>query len=333
MNTTQLVGHLAGQRLLVVGDLVLDEYQIGRVSRLSREAPVPVLEQTRAEYVPGGACNPAANIRSLGSDALLIGLLGQDEAGARLSAELQRRGLDLAGIVHDPARPTTHKTRIVAEGSYVFAHHLARVDRLSHAPALPEMEQALRRRIAAHMPGRRALLVSDYGGGVVSPAVIAAIRAAARDQHALTIVDSQGDLSRFVGFDLIRCNRQEAERYLGQTLADDAAFAQALARLLAQLDAGGMVITRGADGLSLMPRGGRAQHLVSANRSQVFDVTGAGDTLIAVIALALAAGLDLRSAAWLGNAAAGVAVQHLGNVAVTSAELLAALDSAPGPGL
>ncbi|NUQ39241.1 MAG: bifunctional hydroxymethylpyrimidine kinase/phosphomethylpyrimidine kinase [Caldilineales bacterium] len=325
MSAAELVARLAGQRLLVVGDLVLDEYQIGRVSRLSREAPVPVLEQTRAEFLPGGACNPAANIHSLGSAALLVGLLGQDEAAARLTTELQRRGLDIPGLLVDPARPTTHKIRIVAEGSYVFAHHLARVDRLSQAAPAEAVEQALCDRIAALAPGCAAVLISDYCGGVITPAVIAAARAAARSQHALAIVDSQGDLGRFTGFDLIRCNRQEAERYLGRALEEDAAFAQALAQLLARLDAGGAVITRGAEGLSLMTRGGEAQHLASANRSQVFDVTGAGDTLIAVIALALAAGLDLRAAAGLGNAAAGVAVRRLGNVAVTPPQLLAAL--------
>ena len=319
-----LIARLAKRRILVVGDLLLDEYLIGRVRRLSREAPVPVLEQTRRRYLPGGAANPAANIRSLGSQAVVVGLLGRDETAELLRAALAALGIDMAGIVVDAERPTTRKTRIVAEGSYVFAHHLARVDHVSREPVQGDRERHLCDRIASLMPGCDAVLVSDYRSGAVTPAVVRTIRDAARRHDALSVVDSQGDLGQFRGFDLVRCNRQEAERYLGEPLHSDADFDQALGRLLAELEVGGMVISRGSEGLSLLDRGLEPQHLASTNRSQVFDVTGAGDTLTAVIALALAAGLDLRTAAQLGNLAAGIAVQRLGNVAVTAKELAAA---------
>ena len=319
------IDRLAGHRVLVVGDVFLDEYLIGRVERLSREAPVPVLEQTRREYRPGGAANPAVNIRSLGGAAIMAGVVGADDIARQLQQELEKRGVDVAGIIVDPSRPTTRKTRIVAEGGYVFAHHLARVDHLSRAPLDAAHERALRQRIVELMPGCRAALISDYRSGVVTPAVIETVRSAANDAGALTVVDSQGDLERFRGFDLVRCNRHEAARFLGRVLVEDDDFVWALTSLIDHLDAQAVVISRGSQGLSFLERGSQVRHLPSTNRSQVFDVTGAGDTQIAVITLALAAGLALPIAAYLGNAAAGVAVRHLGNVAITPKDLVTAL--------
>ncbi len=313
---------LTPRRILIVGDLVLDEYLIGRVSRLSREAPVPVLEQTRAEYMPGGAANPAANVQSLGSQAIMAGVLGADDAGRRLRELLAQRGVDLAGVITDPDRPTTQKTRIVAEGAYVFAHHLARVDRLSREPVSGDRERHLCDRIATLTPGVDAVLVSDYRLGVVTPAVVATVREEARRHGVLTTVDTQGNLAAFRGFDLVRCNAQEAAGYLGRALHTDGDFEEALRELVAGLDARMALISRGASGLSFITPEGEVRHLPASNRTQVFDVTGAGDTLIAVVTLALAAGLDLPTAAALGNRAAGIAVTRLGNVAVRPDEVL-----------
>ncbi|NOX61025.1 MAG: ribokinase [Chloroflexi bacterium] len=321
------IARLAGRRVLVIGDVFLDEYLIGRVQRLSREAPVPVLEQTRREYLPGGAANPAVNIQSLGGRAVMVGVVGADETAHLLRQELTARGVDIRGLLVDATRPTTRKTRIVAEGGYVFAHHLARVDHISRSALDAERAERLKRHIFELAPGCGAVLISDYRAGVVTPGALDAARAAARSAGALLIVDSQGDLSRFAGFDLVRCNRHEAARFLGRSLREDADFASALTDLAEMLDAGGVVISRGSEGLSFLARGREVQHLPSTNRSRVFDVTGAGDTQIAVITLALAAGLDLATAAYLGNAAAGVAVRHLGNVAVTPKDLLKALSS------
>jgi len=328
-----ITAQLANRRILVVGDLLLDEYLIGQVYRLSREAPVPVLEQTQTHYLPGGAANPAANILSLGSEAIVVGLLGQDETASLLRTKLDGLGIDMSGVVVDSERPTTRKTRIVAEGSYVFAHHLARVDHVNRKLVQGDRERHLCDRITSLMPGCDAVLVSDYRSGVITPAVVATIQTAARRHGVRSVVDSQGDLDQFSGFDLLRCNRQEAERYLDEPLSTHDDFEQALERLSAELRVGGMVISRGSDGLSLLDRQSlerspEPQHLTSTNRSKVFDVTGAGDTLIAVITLALAAGLDLRTAAQLGNLAAGIAVRRLGNVAVTAEELAAALVNA-----
>lgn len=319
--THSLISRIAHLRLLVVGDLVLDEYLIGRVQRLSREAPVPVLEQTRARYVPGGAANPAVNIQSLGGRAVMAGVVGEDAAAAQLRALLTERGVDLTGVITDPARPTSQKTRIVAEGAYVFAHHLARVDRLSRAPVADAEARRLGERITAIMPEVDAVLVSDYRLGVVAPAIVDTVRQQARRHQVLTVVDTQGNLSPFAGFDLLRCNAHEAAAYLGRPLQSDDDFAEALHELVQSLHARAAIITRGEAGLSGLAAGEEVFHLPARNRTQVFDVTGAGDVLIAVATLALAAGLDLRAAAALGNRAAGVAVTRLGNVAVTPADL------------
>ena len=316
-----LLARMTGLRILVVGDLVLDEYLIGRVSRLSREAPVPVLEQTRVQYVPGGAANPAVNIRSLGAQAVMAGLLGKDDAAVRLQELLADRGVDLAGVIIDPSRPTTHKVRLVAEGAYVFAHHLARVDRLSRTPVTGDRERRLCDRIDAILPQVDAVLISDYRLGVVTPAVVEAVRRAARSRGILTTVDTQGNLAAFHGFDVLRCNAGEAMSYLGRELAEDEAYEAALREIMGTLEARSVIITRGAEGVSGVDEAGVVFHLPASNRTQVFDVTGAGDVFIAVVTLMRTLGVDLQTAAALGNRAAGVAVTRLGNVAVQPRDL------------
>ena len=312
---------LQAHRVLVVGDLVLDEYLIGRVSRLSREAPVPVLEQTHTRRVPGGAANPAVNIRSMGAQAVVAGLLGDDEAGRLLRELLEERDVDLAGVVTDPDRPTTHKIRMVAEGAYVFAHHLARVDRLSRTPVSGDREQHLCDRIRATLPRVDAVLVSDYRLGVVTPAVVDAVRQEARQRGVLTAVDTQGNLAAFRGFDILRCNAREAMGYLHRTLDGDGAYERALRKIQGQMEARSVIITRGAEGVSAIDETGDVFHLPASNRTQVFDVTGAGDVFIAVVTLLHALGLDIRTAVDYGNRAAGVAVTRLGNVAVRPEDL------------
>ena len=307
LEVASLVGRLAGQRVVVIGDLCLDEYVMGVATRLSREAPVPVLELRQRLSVPGGAANPASNIVALGSQATVIGVIGADAAGDMLTSHLRSLGIDTAGIVTDAQRPTTTKTRIVAQGSLRFPQHLdTHVERL--------------------LAGASAVLISDYRTGVVSADLIATVQAAARQHGVLTTVDSQGDLGKFRGFDLVRCNAAEAEAQVGFALHDDHDFERALVRLQRELSARRLVVTRGGDGVSLLAWGDVPRHLPAWNREEVFDVTGAGDTVIAVLTLALAGGLDLRTAAHLAMTAAGLVVRRLGNAVVTPAELAEALE-------
>ncbi len=320
-----LVERLAGRRVVVIGDLILDEYIIGRATRLSREAPVPVLEYARSFTVLGGAVNPAHNVIALGGEAAVVGLVGDDADGRRLLDQMAAAGLDVSGVVVDPDRCTTVKTRIVAEGSLIFAQHLARIDRVDRKPATGEVLASLQAHVERLAADADALLISDYKAGVVVPPLVRVAQRAARERGARLTVDSQGNLGAFLDFDLVKCNRAEAEAQLGRSLATDADFEQAAEQLRSQLTAGALVITRGADGMTVATRGRSVIHLPPANRSEVFDVTGAGDTVIAVMTLALAAGLDVPEAARLANAAAGLVVRRLGNVTVTPAELAAAL--------
>ncbi len=326
-NLLQSLPKLAGQRILVVGDVFLDEYIIGRATRLSREAPIPVLEFAGRRYVPGGAANPSNNIVALGGMAYQVGVVGDDEAGQTLLAKLREVGIDTRAVVTDPSRPTTTKTRIVAQGSLRFPQQLARIDHLDRRPVAGEVEKAIVAHMEALVPRVDAVLISDYRTGVASEAVVGAALELARQHGKLATVDSQGNLHKFSGFDLVKCNQREAEAVLGRALANEDDFRNAQEQLLTELGVQAILITRGPEGMSLLGCYQPYAHLPAANVSEVFDVTGAGDTVIAVTTLALAAGLDLLSAAYLANYAAGLVVRKLGNATVTPEELAWAIEN------
>lgn len=317
----QWIARLAGQRVLVVGDMFLDEYLVGRAVRLSREAPVPVLERTHSFAVLGGACNPAHNVVALGSHALMGGVVGDDAAGTRLHEALLAARVDPAGVVVEPGRPTTVKTRLIAESALRVPQHLARLDTIERGPLQPATESALLERLEALAPGCSAIIVSHYRSGVATPALADRVRQLGRQHDLLTIADAQADLAQFAGFDLVKCNRAEAEAELGQPLHSEADFERALARLLPQLAVENLVITRGSQGISAMQRGKPVLHVPALPVGEVYDVVGAGDTVVAVLALALAAQLSLGLAVQLANAAASLAVRKLGNAVVHPAEL------------
>lgn len=318
---------LAGRRVVVVGDVFLDEYITGQATRLSREAPIPVLEFAGRRYVPGGAANPSNNIVALGGIAYQVGVIGNDEAGPTLLTKLSEAGIDTAAVVTDPSRPTTTKTRIVAQGSLRFPQQLARIDHLDRRLVTGEVEKAIVTHLEALVPQVDAVLISDYRTGVVSEAVVVASLKLARQHGKLIAVDSQGNLHKFSGFDLVKCNQREAEAVLGRILSNEDDFREAQEQLLAELDAQAILITRGSGGMSLLGRDQPYAHIPAANVSEVFDVTGAGDTVIAVATLAMAAGLDLLSAAYLANYAAGLVVRKLGNATATPEELVWAIEN------
>lgn len=324
----ELVARLAGRRVVVIGDLILDEYLVGRATRLSREAPVPVLEYVRSFTVLGGAANPAHNIVALGGLAAVVGVVGDDREGRHLLDDLAAAGCDVSGVVVVPGRATTVKTRIVAEGALIFAQHLARIDRSDARPLNEETVAVLCEHCVRLTAEADAVLLSDYKLGMLTSRVTAAARAAARARGACLTVDSQGRLDAFLGFDLVKCNRGEAEAFLRRALTTDEEFAGAARRLLTRLDAGALAITRGAEGMTVATRAGEVWRLPATNRSEVFDVTGAGDTVIAVMTLALAAGVEVECAARLATVAAGLVVRRMGNAVVRPDELTAALQSA-----
>lgn len=316
MSLASDVERLAGWRVLVVGDLVLDEYLTGRPTRISREAPVLILEVVDQEERAGSAASPAANVIALGSQATMVGVLGGDAAGQQLAASLARVGVDQAGLVRCPEAATARKTRILAEGFTGGLHgrqQVLRLDRL--APLPPTAAQACAERVAELAPRHDVVLLSDYRGGVVDAATIEAAQASGRP----ITIDSQGDLGRFRGMHLIKINQAEAQSALGQ--ADVAAGGAALRR---ELGVGWLVITLGGEGMLVFGDDGSA-HVPAVQATQVFDVTGAGDTVIAVLTLGLVAGLPMRRAAELASAAASVVVRRLGVATASPAEILAVL--------
>lgn len=310
---------LAGRRILVVGDLVLDEYVTGTPTRVSREAPVLVLDEVGREYRAGSAGSPAANVIALGSHATVVGVIGDDADGSRLADGLRRLGLGDEGLVHRAGWSTPRKTRVLARGftgGLYGRQQVLRIDRVSPLPAGAAEECAAR--TAKLAPAHDAILLSDYRGGVVGEATIAAARAARRP----IAVDSQGDLGRFRGVDLVKVNQAEAQAALGS-----ADVQRGGARLRRELEVGALVVTLGAEGMLLFADEG-ALRVPAVQATDVFDVTGAGDTVIAVLALGLVADLPLKAAAQLANAAASLVVRQLGVATTSPAELAAVARSA-----
>ncbi len=309
--------------VVVLGDVFLDEYLVGEAERLSREGPVPVLAFRRRFVLPGGAANPARNLAALGAAVRLVAVVGADPAADELGGALLAGGIDAVGLVVDDCRPTTVKTRVVAEG-LAAPQQVARIDRQERGAVRGAAAAALRRSLARAVRGADAVLVSHYRSGVVTAALAAAVAELA-PRAAFRTVDAQGDLGWFAGYHLVRVGRQDASPSLGQTLAAEADFQTAAVRLRQRLAAGAVVLGRGAEGMSLADGEGYAV-LPPANRSEVFDVAGAGDTVIAVATLALAAGAPVRDALRLANQAAGIVVRRLGVAAPTADELRAEVE-------
>ncbi|MBZ0297516.1 MAG: ribokinase [Anaerolineae bacterium] len=323
---SQWIPRLAQQSVLVIGDIILDEYLIGRVTRMSREAPVPVLEFETRQIIPGGAANPAANIAALGSHAMQVGVIGSDSAGTTLRQVLQARGIDTGGLVTDPARPTTVKMRIMAQMGLRFPQQVARMDTLSREPVAASIEQQLRERIETQISRVSAVLLSDYHGGLLTESLVKVIRELTNG--SLITVDAQGGLEKYREFDVVKCNADEAREHLRRDLRTDADFAEAARELCDHLAlTGAMVITRGPDGATVAACNGEITHCPSPSVTDVYDVVGAGDTSIAVLTLAVAAGAPYGEAVTLANYASGLVVRRVGNYTPSPAELEWALSN------
>lgn len=317
----RLVSRLAGQRVLVVGDVTLDEYLYGRATRLSREAPVPVLELLRREIILGGAANPARNVVALGGVASQVGIVGDDPEGAQLRELLHAAGINEAGLVVSGARPTARKTRILADESPRLPHQVARLDRLDRAPLSAAEEHEVVAALRAYIPDHDAVLCSDYQAGLLTPTVVDEVRKRCRAHGALFCVDAQGNSHLYHGADLFRCNDREAELALRAPLRVEADFATGVVQLREELQARLVIVTRGPAGVSLAGEGLPYTHIPALQVSEVYDTTGAGDTFVAVAAMALAAGGAALAAARLANIAAALVVRRFGNAVVSPKEL------------
>jgi D-beta-D-heptose 7-phosphate kinase/D-beta-D-heptose 1-phosphate adenosyltransferase len=316
----QLVEGLGRPRILVIGDLILDRYVTGAVERISPEAPIPVLTATQSEDRLGGAGNVAANLRAMDIPVEVIGVVGDDSRGRRMRGMFEELGCDASRCLVDPSRPTTEKTRMISG-----VQQMLRVD-WEKANEIPrEDEDRLVKEVPARVEAAQAVILSDYGKGVLTKRVIEAVIAAARRARVPVLVDPKGtDYSRYAGATLVTPNRKEAEEALGRKLTSLADMPEAARELMrvASLDAA--VITLGADGMFHLTKDGASGHVPTVAR-QVFDVTGAGDTVISHLAIALGDQRPLSVAVLLANHAAGIVVGKRGAASVTRAELSAAL--------
>jgi D-glycero-beta-D-manno-heptose-7-phosphate kinase len=311
-----LLASFAGHTVLVIGDVMLDHFVIGSVERISPEAPVPVVRFTREDYRLGGAANVAANLQALGARVEVIGLTGDDAEGARLRQELDRAGMGIGGIVTDATRRTTRKTRVVTSRN----QQVARIDYEDDGEAAGDAAAALVAQIEHLASSARAILISDYLKGAVSRDIAAAaIRAASRHAIPVTVDPKVPHSDYYAGATLVTPNHHEAEAITHMRVRHDRDVAACARRVSELTGCRNVLITRGEHGMWLhTPQGDTA---LPAAAREVADVTGAGDTVIATMTLALAAGASLDDAARLANRAAGIVVGKFGPATVTVSEL------------
>jgi D-beta-D-heptose 7-phosphate kinase/D-beta-D-heptose 1-phosphate adenosyltransferase len=315
----QLAG-LRGQTVLCIGDLMLDDFVYGDVTRISPEAPAPVIAVQRSETTIGGAGNVARNLAALGVRCIFIGVIGEDDAGKALSASLQGEPLIDAKLVSDAGRPTTRKVRFVSEH---YSTHLLRADWEDARPVSAEKEAALIAHVEAALPKAGAVVMSDYAKGVLTPRVIRAVIDAANKADKPVIVDPKGrDYSIYKGATLITPNRQELAAATRHDANGEAEIVAAAEELLRQVESQAVLVTRSEDGMSLLVKGQPPVH-IAAYPVKVRDVSGAGDTVAAVLAAMLAAGAGFEPAMRAANAAASVAVSKRGTATVSIPELRA----------
>ena len=316
------IGRFPSCRLLVVGDIMLDEYVWGDVRRISPEAPVPIVAVIRDTRTLGGAANVALNVASLGAEVDVAGLVGADPAGREITRMLRNRGIGVAGLVVDPDRPTTVKTRVIAHQQQVV-----RVDREKKEPPTDKARNALKTRVLAALGRADGVVLSDYRKGALSRELVEEVAAAARKKGVFVAVDpKQTDFAYYRGCTVITPNKAEAEAALGgRELPGDLEIWKGGKALLRKTGANAILLTRGEEGMSLVERGRRTFFHIPAQGRQVFDVTGAGDTVIGTLATGLGAGAPLRDAALLANVAAGVVVGEMGTSPITAEKLARAL--------
>ena len=319
-----LIERFAGIRVAVFGDLLVDEFIYGQISRVSREAPVLILEYDSTEILPGGAGNAANNVAALGGKVTAIGVAGEDEPGRRLIEALERR-VDVRGVVRPAGYRTPTKTRILAGGIHSAKQQVVRIDRAARPALTDEVRRAIELRLVAAAARCDALLVSDYGTGLVTPVVVGTaqrkFKGPGRHQPPV-LVDSRFGLLQYRGMTTCTPNESEVEQLLGVRIGEDLKVLETCGReLLDRTQAQAVLITRGSRGMALFEPDRPTVHIPISGSDEIADVTGAGDTVIATMALALAAGGTFEDAARLANFAGGLVVMKRGTATVAPAEL------------
>lgn len=309
-------------RILVIGDFMLDQFVWGTVKRISPEAPVPVVEVQRESYMPGGALNVANNIRTLGGIVYPCGVVGRDLEGRMLVKTMRREGIETGGVIYDETRRTTLKTRIIAHSQQVVRFDREKAEDLSKED-LADIMRFIRRVIA----DTDVIIVEDYGKGVIQPALLGELLKLAKKHKTPVIVDpKEKHFSYYKGVTAITPNRKEAYGALESSPGHDKLPLKEVGKkLLSKLSCEAVLVTLGEDGMALFEKDGSLTHIPTAAR-EVYDVSGAGDTVIAVFSMALAVGAKMKEAARISNIAAGIVVGKLGTATVTPEEIQRALE-------
>ncbi len=311
-----LINRFGSLKILVLGDFMLDHFIWGRVERISPEAPVPVVTLERETLSLGGAGNVVNNIQTMGAEAIPLGVLGQDSYGDRVLKLFQDAGVPPGSLLRD-SRPTTVKTRIIAH-----QQHVVRVDREERGLIGKDLQKQLARRFIELLDLVDGIIISDYSKGTISPNLLEAVLPAARKRSKLVCLDPKVRyFTAYTPVTILTPNQTEAATVLGYPIHSEEDLSEAGNRILAMLDTQALLITRGEKGMALFSEG--KMTLVPARAREVFDVTGAGDTVISILCLALAAGANLADAVQLTNIAAGIAVGKVGTATVSPEELLA----------
>ena len=318
-----LVNRFAGKRLLLVGDMVADHYLYGRTSRISREAPVLILKHHDEYVVPGQAANTACNIASLGGEVTALGVLGRDYMGEKLRNAMRERRVETNHLVLDASSATLKKTRILAGGHHTARQQVIRIDDDERLQLSPKVLREVAKRIRELSVDADALVVSDYGYGLIAAEIWAEILQAATRRKLPLVLDSRHQLCTLQGATLITPNEEEALECVGLTPENDYEIDNVGLRLLEMSRVQAVLVTRGNEGMVLFQPNREPMHIPIYGSDEVTDVTGAGDTVVASLSLALAAGANYAEAARLANVAAGLVVMKTGTATVSAEELVA----------
>ena len=319
---TEYIGRFPETNILVIGDIILDEYIWGDVSRISPEAPVPVVAVKEETKMLGGAANVINNICSLGGKSVLCGVIGEDETGREVVEKLKSLGQTTNGIISEKGRRTSIKTRVVAHNQQVV-----RFDKESRKEIGPDSVKRILGFIREVMESLDAVIVADYGKGVISGELLSEIRKLLKKSNIILSVDPKTENFRYYeSIDLMTPNHHEAGTFCRVEIVNEETLIQAGTQIIQELNCGSVLITQGKDGMTLFEKGGDISHIPTVAR-QVFDVTGAGDTVISTLCLGLASAMDLKSAALISNFAAGIVVGEVGTSTISSEELIKVLNS------
>lgn len=329
MDNEKLIGlikKLNEAKILVVGDLALDEMVYGDTERISREAPVIILQHTHTKFILGGASNAAHNVSEInGGKVSVIGIIGDDYQAEDLKKAFEEANINCSSLIVDKNRKTITKTRISGSCSHSITQQIVRIDRQTNSPISKETEEKLIEEIKKLVPKHDAVILSDYHIGTLTDNVIKAAVESAEANGKKIIVDAQRDLNRYKGITSMTPNLPDTQKHVGFYLRSKEDFLKAGTKLIEETSAPSVLITCGAEGMVVVEKGGKYTHIPVFNKAEVFDVTGAGDTVTAVYSLALAIGADPVYAAIIGNIAAGIVVKQFGCATTSIDEILASV--------